>query len=67
MGKTYKDVRDFDVKRVKEQARKSTKDSDLRTRVKPVGKKNRGGGNNWRNIIDSHLEEDFENITHLED
>lgn len=50
MGKTHKDVRDFDVKRHKEQARKTFKDQDLRTRVKPVvTKKERGGGKNWRN------------------
>jgi hypothetical protein len=58
VGKTYKDVRDFDVKRVKEQSRKSTKDQDLRTRVKPVEKKSRGGGTNWRHIFE--IEEEGE-------
>lgn len=57
MGKTHKDVRDFDVKRHKEQARNTFKEADLRTRVKPVGKKNRGGGKTWRHIIEFEDEE----------
>jgi hypothetical protein len=52
VGKTHKDVRDFDVKRVKENARKTFKDSDLRTRVKPVTKKERGGGGNWKKYLE---------------
>jgi hypothetical protein len=60
VGKTYKDVQDFDVKRHKEVGRKVFKDVDMRTRVKPVEKKEKGGGNNWRNVIDSHLEEDYD-------
>lgn len=60
MGKTYKDLRDFDKNRVKEQSRKTFKDVDMRTRVKPVTKKEKGGGKNWRNVIDAHLEEDYD-------
>ncbi len=67
MGKTYKDLKEFDVKRQKEASRKVFKDVDLRTRVKPVQRKEKGGGKNWRNIIDSHLEQDYEDRFILED
>jgi hypothetical protein len=60
VGKTFKDVKDFDIKRHKEVARRFTKDLDLRTRTKPLEKKERGGGNNWRNVIDAHLEESYD-------
>lgn len=53
MGKTFKDIRDFDVKQHKKHARESTLYQDLRTRVKPVGKKERGGAKNWRHEIDA--------------
>jgi hypothetical protein len=53
VGKTFKDLRDFDVKRQKEIARQKTKDLNLGTRVKPLDKKKKGGGNNWRNKIDN--------------
>ena len=58
MGKTYKDVRDFDVKRHKEVAREFTKDLDMRTRTKPLVKKGKGGGKNkTKEIIDSYIDE----------
>lgn len=60
MGKTYKDLREFDKARNKEASRKAFKNADLRTRVKPLDKKEKGGGRNWRNDIDSWLEEDYE-------
>lgn len=59
MGKTWKD--DKVISRHKKGARLATLDMDLRTRTKPVEKKERGGGKNWRNIIDAHLEEDYDN------
>ena len=58
VGKTYKDVRDFDVKRHKEVAREFTKDLDMRTRTKPLVKKDRGGARNQtKQIIDSYIDE----------
>ena len=58
MGKTFKDVRDFDVKRHKEVARGFTKDLDLRTRTKPLEKKEKGGArNSTKDIIDSYVDE----------
>jgi len=60
VGKTYKDLREFDKARNKENSRKVFKEADLRTRVKPLEKRERGGGNNWRNVIDAHLEEDYD-------
>jgi hypothetical protein len=59
VGKTWKD--DKVISRHKKGARLATLDMDLRTRTKPVEKKERGGGKNWRNIIDAHLEEDYDN------
>lgn len=59
MGKTWKD--DKVISRHKKGARLATLDMDLRTRTKPVEKKERGGGKNWKNIIDAHLEEDYDN------
>lgn len=60
VGKTFKDVKDFDIKRHKEVGRKVFKNVDMKTRVKPLEKKEKGGGNNWKNIIDAHLEEDYD-------
>ena len=57
MGKTFKE---FDVKRHKEQARESTKEADLRTRVKPVIKKEKGGANTWRHLIEFEDEDYYE-------
>ena len=59
MGKTWKD--DKVISRHKKGARLATLDMDLRTRTKPVEKKEKGGGKNWKNIIDAHLEEDYDN------
>lgn len=59
MGKTWKD--DKVISRHKKSARLATLDMDLRTRTKPVEKKEKGGGKNWKNIIDSHLEEAYDN------
>lgn len=59
MSKTWKD--DKVISRHKAGARLNTMDMDLRTRTKPVEKKEKGGGKNWKNIIDSHLEEDYDN------
>jgi hypothetical protein len=59
VGKTWKD--DKVISRHKKGARLATLDMDLRTRTKPVEKKERGGGKNWKNIIDAHLEEDYDN------
>ena len=60
MGKTFKDVMKQDIKTHKKIAREEFKDQDLRTRVKPVQKKERGGGNNWRNEIDKFIEDEFD-------
>lgn len=57
MGKTYKDIRKFDVKRHKEVAREFTKDLDMRTRVKPVDKREKGGGKTWQHIINQEEED----------
>jgi hypothetical protein len=59
VGKTWKD--DKVISRHKKGARLATLDMDLRTRTKPVEKKEKGGGKNWKNIIDAHLEEDYDN------
>lgn len=59
MGKTWKD--DKVISRHKKGARLATIDMDLRTRTKPLEKKEKGGGKNWRNVIDAHLEEDYDN------
>jgi hypothetical protein len=61
VGKTYKDVKDFDVRQHKRVAREFTKELDMRTRTKPLEKKERGGGKNWRLELDDWLEEDYEN------
>lgn len=58
MGKTWKD--DKVISRHKKGARLATLDMDLKTRVKPLEKKEKGGGNNWKNIIDAHLEESYD-------
>jgi hypothetical protein len=52
VGKTYKDLRKFDTKRNKEASRNTFKETDLRTRVKPVQNREKGGANNWRNKIE---------------
>lgn len=57
MGKTYKDIRKFDVKRHKEVAREFTKELDMRTRVKPVDKREKGGGKTWQHIINQEEED----------
>ena len=58
VGRTYKDVKDFDVKRHKEIARKFTKDLDLRTRTKPLEKKGKGGAKNkTKEIIGEYIDE----------
>jgi len=41
MGKTWKDIKKFDIKRNKEGSRMQTQDVDMRTRVKPIEKKER--------------------------
>lgn len=52
MGKTFKDqVRQRDLKNVKKIARDTFIETDMRTRVKPAQKKERGGGKNWRHKI----------------
>ena len=60
MGKTFKDVKKQDIKTHKKIAREEFKEQDLRTRVKPVAKKKKGGGNNWRNEIDKFIEDEFD-------
>jgi len=60
VGKTYKDVRDFDVKRHKEVGRKVFKDVDMRTRVKPVDKKSKRGPKNLVRDLDSYIEEEYD-------
>jgi len=62
MGKTWKDIKKFDIKRNKEGSRLQTSDMDMRTRVKPIEKKGKGGGKNkLRDILDSqNEEEDYE-------
>jgi len=74
VGKTYRDLKEFDKARNKENSRKAFKDVDMRTRVKPLQKKERGGGkNSTKDIVDSYIAEleedwaenmgDFENDT----
>jgi len=58
VGKTFKDLRKFDTARNKENSRRTFKDTDMRTRVKPVERKEKGGGNNWRNKVDNYNQED---------
>lgn len=72
VGKTYKDLREFDKNRNKEASRKAFKDADMRTRVKPLEKKERGGGKNWRNELDNWLEDEHDNedeslLQHMEE
>lgn len=58
VGKTYKDVRDFDVKRQKQGSRMQTIDMDLRTRTKPLDKKGKGGAKNrTKEIIGEYIDE----------
>lgn len=67
MGKTYKDVKKFDVKRHKEIAREFTKELDMRTRVKPVEKRVKGGAKNrTRDIIEEAFAPDEEDELYLE-
>jgi hypothetical protein len=58
VGKTWKD--DKVVSRHKKGARLATLDMDLRTRAKPLEKKERGGGKNWRLDLDDWLEETYD-------
>lgn len=53
MGKTFKDIKKFDVKRHKENARDVFKDIDTSTRVKPAKHKEKGGGKNWKQWVDA--------------
>ena len=56
MGKTWKD--DKVISRHKSGGREMTKDMDLHTRVKPVQKKEKGGGKNrTKDIIDEYIDE----------
>jgi hypothetical protein len=58
VGKTFKDVKDFDIKRHKEVARGFTKDLDLRTRTKPLEKREKGGAKNkTKEIIGEYIDE----------
>jgi len=61
VGKTFKDLKDWNLKRQKQGSRLQTIDMDLRTRTKPLDKKGKGGGKNWRNEVDNWLEEDYDN------
>lgn len=62
MGKTWKDVKAFDIKRQKEGSRMQTIDMDLRTRTKPLVKKERRmGPKNLVRELDSFLEEEYDN------
>ena len=58
MGKTFKDIKKFDVKRHKQAARREFKEEDLRTRMKPVQKIEKGGARNKTQEILSTLEEE---------
>jgi hypothetical protein len=62
MGKTFKDIKKFDIKRHKEIARDFTMDMDLSTRVKPKERKQRGGGKNWQKEIDNWIEDDNDEL-----
>lgn len=56
MSKTWKD--DKVISRHKAGARLNTLEMDLRTRTKPVAKKEKGGGKNrTKKIIDTYVEE----------
>lgn len=58
MGKTYKDIRKQDVKTSKKIAREATMDMDLRTRVKPLDKREKGGGKNrTKQIVGEYMDE----------
>jgi len=59
VGKTWKDVKAFDIKRHKQGSREATLEMDLRTRTKPLKKEKRGPKNLLREL-DSFLEEDYE-------
>jgi len=60
VGKTYKD--DKVINRHKKGARLATLDMDLRTRTKPLEKKERRmGPKNLVRALDSFLEEDYDN------
>jgi len=60
VGKTWKDVKAFDIKRHKQGSREATLEMDLRTRTKPLKKAKRGPKNLVREL-DSLLEEEYEN------
>lgn len=61
MGRTHKDkIRQQDIKINKRGSREAFQETDLRTRVVPRQKKEKGGGRNWRNEIDNWLEEEYE-------
>ena len=56
MGKTWKD--DKVVSRHKKGARLATLDMDLRTRTKPLAKKEKGGGKNkTKEIVDNYIDD----------
>jgi hypothetical protein len=56
VGKTWKD--DKVISRHKGIARVMTSDMDLRTRTKPISKKEKGGGkNSTKDIIGSYVDE----------
>jgi len=58
VGKTWKDVKAFDIKRQKEGSRMQTADMDLRTRTKPLNKKEKGGGRNrTKDIVGEYIDE----------
>ena len=67
MGKTWKDVKAFDIKRQKEGSRMQTADMDLRTRTKPLTKKEKGGGKNrTKEIIGSYVDELDEEVAEFD-
>jgi len=56
VGKTWKD--DKVVSRHKKGARLATLDMDLRTRTKPLAKKEKGGGKNkTKEIVDNYIDD----------
>jgi len=67
VGKTWKDVKAFDIKRQKEGSRMQTADMDLRTRTKPLTKKEKGGGKNrTKEIIGSYVDELDEEVAEFD-
>ena len=67
MGKTWKD--DKVISRHKGIARALTSEMDLRTRTKPLTKKEKGGGkNSTKDIIDSYVDDlaaDWEDLDEI--